>query len=63
MDDNEDSEEVYSARRDSDDSNSDSQGVGNIEGPDDSSPTDVSFMTFHEFLWDGSYFDDEFHFM
>ena len=52
--------------------------VGNVEGPDDSSPTD--FMTFHEFLWDGSYFmssyyilmssisrnpitfDDEFHF-
>jgi len=56
MDDNEDSEEVYSARRDSDDSNSDSQGVGNVEGPDNGSPTDFSFMTFHEFLLDGSYF-------
>ena len=26
--------------------------VGNVEGPDDSSPTDFSFMTFHEFLFD-----------
>jgi len=38
--------------------------VGNVEGPDDSSPTDFSFITFHEFLL---YFDeflfDEFHFM
>ena len=45
MEDNEDSEEVYSDKRDSDDSNSDSQGVGNVEGPDDSSPTDVSFIS------------------
>ena len=26
--------------------------VGNVEGPDDSSPTDFSFITFHEFLFD-----------
>ena len=47
IDDNEDSEEVYSYRRDSDDSNSDSQGVGNVEGPDDGSPTHFMFDEFH----------------